>query len=317
MITGAGAGSRPLHTSGSVYLAGPYKGAPLSLVTVVPAVSGPYDLGNVVVRSPIFVDPTTAQTTTVADEIPQILAGIPLRLRSLRIDLDRPGFKINPTNCDRFAISGQVIGSEGATAEIGAPFQVANCASLPYAPSLSLRLSGGIKRLGHPAIHAVFKQQPGEANSRIVQVALPKNEILDNAHIGNVCTRPRLRRGQMPGELADRRRRSEDAPARPAAQGQRLPADQSLALASRRGRRPQGPDRHRSGGPRRLGQERRPADHRSNRSPTPRSASSSSTSLAARRACWRTARASATRSARRRRSTSSARTTPSSTRPAR
>jgi hypothetical protein len=188
-IISVGAGSRPLHTPGTVYLAGPYKGAPLSLAIVVPAVSGPYDLGNAVVRSAIQVDPTTAQVTTVSDEIPRILGGVPLRIRSIRVNLDRPGFSLNPTNCSKFSVATQVFGSEGAVAAADSPFQVANCASLPFGPSLKLRLTGGVKRRGHPAIHAVFTAAKGEANTKRVAVALPKGELLDNSHIGTVCTR--------------------------------------------------------------------------------------------------------------------------------
>lgn len=197
-ITSQGAGSRPLYTTGRVYLAGPYKAAPLSLVVVVPAVSGPYDLGNVVVRVPVHVDPTTAQISTNSDEIPHILAGIPLRLRSIRIKLDRPGFTLNPTDCEHFAFAAEVIGSEGTAADAGTPFQVANCASLPYGPSLSLRVTGGVKRRGHPAIHAVFRAGAGEANTKSVAVALPTGELLDNAHIGTACTRAQFAANECP-----------------------------------------------------------------------------------------------------------------------
>src|SRR6201999_3565144 len=93
-MTCAGAGDHPLYTPGRVYLAGPYKGAPLSLVTVVPAVSGPYDLGNAVVRAAVSVNPATARVTAVTDPLPQILGGIPLRLRSIRVELDRPDFAL-------------------------------------------------------------------------------------------------------------------------------------------------------------------------------------------------------------------------------
>jgi hypothetical protein len=188
-LVGAGAGSRPVYVSGKVYLAGPYKGAPLSLVAVVPAVSGPYDLGNAVVRAAVQIDPATAQITAVTDEIPHILSGVPLRLRSILIDIDRPGFTLNPTNCDRSSVDAQVLGSDGTTAAGGAPFQVANCASLPFGPSLSLRLTGGVKRLGHPAIHAVFKAAAGEANTKSVTVALPAGEQLDNNHFDSICTK--------------------------------------------------------------------------------------------------------------------------------
>jgi hypothetical protein len=195
VVASAGAGSRPVRVSGTAYFAGPYKGAPLSLLIVIPAVSGPYDLGNVAVRAALYVDPVTAQVHAISDSLPQILDGIPLRGRSVEINLDRtdaqgrPNFTLNPTNCDPFAIDATVYGDQGAEATRSTLFQVANCADLPYDPKLSMRLTGGIKRRGHPAIHATFDARPGEANTRRVQVTLPKGELLDNAHIGTVCTR--------------------------------------------------------------------------------------------------------------------------------
>jgi hypothetical protein len=197
-MTATGAGSRPLNTPGRVYLAGPYRGAPLSLVVVLPAVSGPYDLGNVVERTPVRIDPETARLSTESEDIPSILSGIPLRVRSVQINLDRPEFTLNPTNCHRFAISADVFGSEGAVAGVGSPFQVANCASMPFEPSLSLRLTGGVRRLGHPAIHAVFRAAPGEANTKSVSVALPEGEQIDNDHFGTVCTKVQFAASDCP-----------------------------------------------------------------------------------------------------------------------
>ena len=188
--TGAtGSGTHPLYNAGKVYLAGPYKGAPLSFETVVPAVSGPYDLGNVAVRSAIYVDPITAQLRTVSDPIATILQGVPLRVRETLIDLNRPNFIVNPTNCDPFTIDGTVFGDEGAQASFHPRFHVANCAELDYAPQLALRLSGGVRRRGHPAITATLTAGAGQANSRRISVTLPKGELLDNSHIGTVCTR--------------------------------------------------------------------------------------------------------------------------------
>jgi hypothetical protein len=192
VTAGVGAGSHPLYVKGKAYFAGPYKGAPLSLVAVVPAVSGPYDLGNVVVRAAIQVDPVTARITTVSDSLPQILEGIPLRGRSILLNLDRSNFTLNPTNCDQFAIDESTTGNEGGLTARSVQFQVANCADLPFAPKLSLNLTGGLNRRGHPAVKATFTAAPGEANTRKVIVALPKGELLDNAHIGNVCTRPQF-----------------------------------------------------------------------------------------------------------------------------
>jgi hypothetical protein len=197
---GAGAGTHPLYVPGKVYLAGPYKGASLSLVVVVPAVSGPYDLGNIAVRAAIEVNPETAQVTTVSDPLPQILEGIPLRVRSIRVNLDRPNFTLSPTNCDPFSVTAEVIGDQGTQADLATPFQVANCSSLPFGPKLSLRLSGSTKQAGNPALLAILTAKPGEANISRTQVTLPPTELVDNAHINRPCTRVQFNEGKTPGE---------------------------------------------------------------------------------------------------------------------
>ena len=196
--TATGAGTKPLYTSGKAYLAGPYKGAPLSLVVVVPAVAGPYDLGNVVVRAAIDVEPATLRITAVSDPLPQIFGGIPLRTRMIQVELNRPNFALNPTNCDPLSVGGTITGDQGAAAKVRAPFQVANCTDLDYGPDLRLRLKGGVNRRGHPAITAVLKTKPGEANTRRVSVALPRGELLDTDHIGTVCTNPQFAADQCP-----------------------------------------------------------------------------------------------------------------------
>jgi hypothetical protein len=197
-IASAGAGSKPVFLSGRVYLAGPYKGAPLSLALVTPAVSGPYDLGNVVVRVAVQVDRSTARVTAVSDPLPQIIEGIPLRVRSVRVSLDRDRFAFNPTNCDPFSVGANISGDQGASVSLTSHFQVANCGALPYEPKLSLRLTGGLNRLGHPAIHARFAAAPGEANTRRVSVTLPRGQLLDNAHIQTICTRTNFAAGTCP-----------------------------------------------------------------------------------------------------------------------
>jgi hypothetical protein len=197
-VAGAGAGTHPVHLPGKVYLAGPYKGAPLSLAVITPAVSGPYDLGNVVVRAALNVDPVDAHVTAVSDPLPQIFEGIPLRLRAIRVNLDRPGFTLNPTNCDRFRVNATVLGDQGTETELASHFQVANCANLSFAPKLSLKLTGGVRRRGHPAIHGVLTSRPGEANPRRVSVTLPNGELLDNSHIGTVCSRVDFARNACP-----------------------------------------------------------------------------------------------------------------------
>jgi hypothetical protein len=198
VVGSVGAGSRPTYQPGKVYLAGPYKGSPLSLVVVVPAVTGPYDVGNVVIRVAVAVNPVTSQVTAVSDPLPQIIGGVPLRLRSVLLRLDRPRFALNPTNCDPFSVRATMLGSEGSTSNASVPYQVANCADLPYKPRLALKLSGGVGRRGHPAIHAVLTASPGESNSHSVSVTLPKGEQLDNRHIQTVCTRGQFANSACP-----------------------------------------------------------------------------------------------------------------------
>jgi hypothetical protein len=133
----AGAGAQPLDISGPVYLTGPYHGAPFGLATVVNATVGPFDLGTAIVRSRILLDPSNLALTIVSDPLPQIFAGIPLRLRTLNITLNRSGFVRNPTNCDRQQITATISGTEGTPATISTPFEVAGCADLPFIPRLT------------------------------------------------------------------------------------------------------------------------------------------------------------------------------------
>jgi hypothetical protein len=188
VVAGAGAGSKPLFVGGKAYWAGPYKGAPLSLVIVVPAVSGPYDLGNVAVRVALYVDPITAQVRAVSDPLPQILEGVPPRTRRILVNLDRKDFALNPTNCDPFTLAAQAFGDQGASASLSTHFQVGNCSVLPFTPKLVLRFSGGTRRAKNPALHATLNAGPGEANIARVVVVLPHSEFLDNAHIKEPCT---------------------------------------------------------------------------------------------------------------------------------
>ena len=199
---GAGAGTHPYYAPGKVYLAGPYKGAPLSLAVITPAVSGPYDLGNVVVRAALRVNPETARVSAISDPLPQILEGIPLRLRSILIDLNRPNFALNPTNCEPLPIEARVTGTEGAVAQPTLPFQVANCARLPFAPQLSMGFSGSTDHGGNPSLHTTLSNPGGspDANISRVAVTLPPTELIDNAHLQNPCTRVQFAQGSTPGE---------------------------------------------------------------------------------------------------------------------
>jgi len=185
----AGAGSAPFHAQGEVYLAGPYKGAPLSIAVLVPAVAGPFDLGTVVNRDALYVDPKSARIHVLADPIPTILQGVPLDVRSIDARIDRDRFTLNPTSCNEMAISGALTSSLGQSAPLTERFQVGNCAELAFKPKLSLRLIGGTKRTDHPALRAEVRMPGGGANMASVSVALPRSSFLDQGNIRTVCTR--------------------------------------------------------------------------------------------------------------------------------
>jgi hypothetical protein len=195
-----GAGPTPHHVTGSVYLAGPHSGAPLSLAVVTPAVAGPFDLGTVVVRSLLYVDPQTARIRAVAGPIPSILEGIPLDVRSIAVQLDRPGFALNPTSCEPMTIAGTALSAHGQGAALSSRFQVGGCAGLPFAPRLELSLKGPVRRGAHPALRAVLTTSPGEANIAGAQVTLPRTEFLEQGHLRDVCTRAQFNAGGGNGE---------------------------------------------------------------------------------------------------------------------
>jgi hypothetical protein len=196
VTAGAGAGPAPYYATGRAYLTGPYKGAPLSLAIVTPAVAGPFDLGTVVVKTALYVDPETARITAKSDPIPRILAGIPLDVRSIAVKIDRPDFTLNPTNCETMAFGGSLLSTLGQSAPLSDRFQVGECAPLGFKPKLDLRLKGSAKRGGHPALTATLTYPKGAyANVARASVALPHSEFLEQAHIRTVCTRVQFAAG--------------------------------------------------------------------------------------------------------------------------
>jgi hypothetical protein len=186
---GAGSGPSPFYAPGKVYLAGPYKGAALSVVAITPAVAGPLDLGDVVVRSALFVNPETAQITAKTDPLPEFLKGVQLRIRDIRIDLDRPNWALNPTSCEPKAVEVNAKGNSGAVAKLSNGFQVGNCAALAFKPKLKLSLKGGTRRNRYPALTATLTQPEGQANISRVAATLPHSEFLEQGHIKTICTR--------------------------------------------------------------------------------------------------------------------------------
>ncbi len=188
----AGAGGSPFYLRDQpVALTGPYKGAPYGLAIAVHAVAGPFDLGTVVVRQALNIDPDDAHVTVVSDPLPTVRDGVPLRVRRINVTVDRPGFMRSPTSCAAKAIGASIGSLNGTTVNLSSPFAVDGCARLPFAPKLAMKLTGAkeTKVGGHPGIEALVTQRPGEAAPRSVEVTLPLSLALDPDHAAseNLC----------------------------------------------------------------------------------------------------------------------------------
>ncbi|TMK57359.1 MAG: hypothetical protein E6G51_06225 [Actinobacteria bacterium] len=194
VVVGAGSGSNPLYVPQAgkaptaAYLAGPYKGAPYSLVVKVPAQAGPFDLGTVAVRNGLYIDPTTAQVTAKSDPLPQILQGIPIAYRDVRVEVNRPNFTINPTSCKAMKVTSTLTSAGGQSASAADGFRASECGELGFGPQLKLSLKGKMNRTGNPALKAVLKAPQGEANIAKTTVILPQSQFIDQSHISNPCT---------------------------------------------------------------------------------------------------------------------------------
>jgi hypothetical protein len=192
---GSGPGPNPLFVSGKAYLTGPYNGGPYGLSVVVPAVAGPFNFGTVVVRQSLRINPLSSQVTDVSDPFPKIIDGIPLRLRRIDVELNRPGFTFNPTSCAPMGFSGSISGSPlgaptelhgtigyatqaGSTAPLSAPFQVTDCQALKFTPAFNASVTGKTSKADGAALSVKLSYPAGsmgtQANIAHVKVELPK-----------------------------------------------------------------------------------------------------------------------------------------------
>lgn len=193
----AGTGPSPLKIQGTAYLAGRYEGAPLSILVVTPAIAGPFDLGNVVVRVPLFLDPESGRIHPKTNDIPDVFGGTKLDIRSIFLNVNRKNFTLNGTNCRKGATEGAILGGGGdptkpsafSAFNVSAPFQASGCKRLKFRPQLNLRLFGATHRSQHPRLKAVLKARKGDANIARASVGLPHALFLDQASLSKICTR--------------------------------------------------------------------------------------------------------------------------------
>lgn len=199
----AGTAATPLSITGKVFLSGPYHGAPLSLAVVTPATAGPFDLGTVVVRVALQVNPETAQVTAASDAIPDVFGGAQLSIRSVVLELSKKEFTLNPTSCGKAALAAKLNGGGANPASSASwssfaasvPFQTSNCGDLKFRPKLVTRFLGGkkqTKRAGHPKLRATLTAREGDANIARATLTMPRSELIDQSHIKTICTRVQL-----------------------------------------------------------------------------------------------------------------------------
>lgn len=201
-----GSGPEPIQIGGKAFLAGPYKGAPLSLVVVTPATAGPFDLGVVVVRVALRLDPETAQVHAVPDSIPHVFGGALADIRSISLRVNRSQFSLNPTNCSKMAVGATLRGGGANPLDPAAfsafpasvPFQVKDCERLGFRPKLHFRVFGATRRGKNPKLRAVLKAREGDANIGRAAVTLPRSFFLDQASLSKVCTRVQFAANDCP-----------------------------------------------------------------------------------------------------------------------
>jgi hypothetical protein len=187
--TRSGAGAEPFPLSGPVYFTEGYKGAPFGMVAVIRAIAGPYDLGTVVVRQSVFVDPEDAHITVVSDPLPQILQGVPIRLRTIDVTIDRSRFVYNPTSCGAKPVGSTLHSIQGAVSRPSASISTDRCAALGFKPRMAMRLTGRrqIKLGKHPGLRVRVRQARGQANVGRARVVLPLSLALDPANARAIC----------------------------------------------------------------------------------------------------------------------------------
>jgi hypothetical protein len=190
-----GAGPEPYYVSGGkVYITGSYAGAPYGLSIVEPAVAGPYNLGNVVVRGAVHVDPHTAALTITSEPLPTVKDGILLQIKTVHVDINRPEFTFNPTNCNAMNLSGTLASTNGLSSTTANHFQVTNCAALGFKPQFKASASGKTSRADGAGLHVelAYPKAPfgTQANIRAVKVDLPKQLPSRLTTLQKACTAP-------------------------------------------------------------------------------------------------------------------------------
>jgi hypothetical protein len=168
-----GAGPEPYALSAPVFLTGPYGGGPFGLSIPVSAVEGPFNFGSIVTRAAITVDPHTGRVFTTTSPLTQIVQGVPVRLKSVSVTVNRPNFLYNPTNCGALATATTLTSTLGTTQSLSSPFAVSSCAALAFTPSFSVSTSANASKANGASLQVNVTQPAHQANIRSVVTRLP------------------------------------------------------------------------------------------------------------------------------------------------
>jgi hypothetical protein len=201
----AGSGPTPFaFTGGKVYLTGPYQGAPYGLSIVVPAVAGPFNLGNVVTRATINVDPYTYRLI-VTSNLPRVFKGIPLRLRNIAVSINRQSFLFNPTRCAALATESTLSAfitpsaTSGTTQNLSSPFLVGECSKLAFKPTFSAITGAKTSRANGASLEVKITQPAKQMNIRQVTLQLPKQLPSRASTLRLACPAATFETGPPPG----------------------------------------------------------------------------------------------------------------------
>ncbi|MEA2199669.1 MAG: hypothetical protein QOI89_265 [Solirubrobacteraceae bacterium] len=169
----AGAGTEPFEFKGNAYLTGPYKGAPYGMAFIVPAVAGPFNLGNVVTRATINVEQFSGRVV-IGSVLPTVVhGGVRVRLKRVTVNVSRPGYLLNPTNCSVLATESTVIGNFGASKALSTPFQVSNCSALAFKPAFKAKTGAKASKANGASLETTLNLPAGGSNVKSVLVTLP------------------------------------------------------------------------------------------------------------------------------------------------
>jgi uncharacterized repeat protein (TIGR01451 family) len=193
-LVGTGVGAILDYVPGKLYLSGPFRGDPLSVVSITSAVVGPFDLGTVVVRFGLHIDPYTAQVSidpSGSEPIPTIIDGIVTHVRDIQVSVDRSNFTINPTACEPRPISSTLTSSLGAAANTSTPLHAEACNELAFKPTFKASTNGKTSRAAGASLSVKLTMPVKlgtQSNIKTVKVELPKQLPSRLTTLQKACT---------------------------------------------------------------------------------------------------------------------------------